>query len=95
MSACPATSETMPFSSAARTLIALSNASGPVDQAISDLPAVRHFAKRCSIERCLHLGIDRLDGRENRDLRKLSVAEQDPPKIDGVLHDVGLHREVR
>ena len=60
----------------------------PVEQAALDLAAVGHLAQARRVDRRRHLGRDRLDGGENRDLRPLHV-ERDR-EVDRVLADVGL-----
>ena len=50
----PATGETMPFSAAAASLIALSKAERAVQHAAGDLPALGHLAQRRGIERGGH-----------------------------------------
>ena len=78
----------MPLIRAASLLIALSKASGPSSRppVICPRSAILHSARR--VDRRRHLGRDRLDGGENRDLRPLHV-ERDR-EIDRVLADVDL-----
>ena len=78
----------MPLVFAASLLIALSNASGPSSDPALDLPAVGHLAQGGGVERGRHLGVDRLDRGEDRDLGLLT-AERDG-QVDRVLADVHL-----
>ena len=60
----------------------------PVEDAAGDLAAIGHLAQRRRVERGLDLGIDRLDGRQQRHLG-LGNAQR-VGQVDGVLHDVDL-----
>ena len=64
-----------------------------IEDAAGDLAAIGHLAQRRRVERGLDLGVDRLDGREQRNLG-LGNAQR-MGQVDGVLHDVNLVFELR
>ena len=82
----------MPLIRAASGLIALSSASGPVEQAALDLAALGHLAQGCGLDGAGNLGVDGLDRGEDGDAGGAEAKAQ--VQVDGVAADVGLGLEV-
>ena len=92
MSACPATGEAMPFSSAASREMALSSASGPSTSA----PRIR--IRSAILDRAAASSVAGMDGFTDSVAHSTAtfgpVHAQRARHVDGVLRDVGLSASV-